>query len=229
MLEAIHLGLHGRGGILFEGFDAVFRQGDIWAITGSPSTGKTRLLGVLHGERRPDAGDVLVDGVSMFRGPAGKSPAFRRSSAMVPDPVEAGPDTVGGLFRLAALAMGGVSEAERKEREESLLSLVGLPGISGEGFRSLSTAEKFRAGLAVELFREPRVLLLDAPVTRAGKDWTETLCLLLRALAREGRIVVLAERELPLLFPMKPVREELRFGPVTLTQLAAGDAGEGAA
>jgi putative ABC transport system ATP-binding protein len=229
MLETIRLGLVGREGTLFDALDASFREGDIWAVTGRASSGKTRLLGALHGERRPDAGDVLAGGASLFRGSGGPPAGFRRLSALVPDPVEAGPDTVGELFRLAALAMGDVPESERKDREDSLLSMVGLSGCAGAGFRSLSASEKFRAGLAVELFREPRILLLDSPFARIGKEWTEMLCGLLRALAREGRIVVLAERELPPVFPMKPVREEIRCGPIALVQLAAGAPGEGTA
>jgi ABC-type multidrug transport system ATPase subunit len=229
MLEAIHLGLVGRSGTLFDGVDATFREGDVWAITGPPSSGKSSLLQVVHGERKPDAGDVMIDGESLYRGTPGTGPRFRRVSALVHDIFEAGPHTVGDLFRLVALAAGDVPEGERKAREASLLSMVGLPGYSGFDFRSLSMSERLRAALAIELFRGPRVLLLDTPVSRIGREWTEMLCALFRALAREGRIILFAERELPAWFPMKPVGEPVSSGPFKLVQLASGNAGEGGA
>jgi ABC-type multidrug transport system ATPase subunit len=226
MLEAIHIGLVGRTGTLFDGVDATFREGDIWAITAPPSSGKSCLIEVLHGERKPDAGDVMIDGASLYRGQPEEAPRFRRVSTFVPVAYEAGPHTVGELFRLVALATGDVPEGERKAREASLLSMVGLPGYSDFVFRSLSMSEQLRAALAVELFRGPRVLLIDAPVSRIGKEWTDMLCALFRALAREGRIIVFAERELPPGFPMKPVKEVVRTGPFTLVQLASGTEGE---
>lgn len=229
MLEAIHLGLVGRSGTLFDGVDATFRDGDVWAITGPPSSGKSCLLEVVHGERNPDAGDVMIDGESLYRGTPGTGPRFRRVSALVHDIFEAGPHTVGDLFRLVALAAGDVPEGERKARESTLLSMVGLPGYSGYAFRSLSMSERLRAALAIELFRGPRVLLLDTPVSRIGKEWTEMLCSLFRALAREGRIILFAERELPAGFPMKPLGEAVRSGPFKLVQLASGSAGEAGA
>lgn len=228
MLEAIRVGLIGRGGTLFDGFDGVFREGDVWAVTAPASAGKSRLLATLHGEGRPDAGDVLADGVSIYRGSPDAASRFRRGSALVTDLVEPESETIGDLFRLAAMAAGNVPEAERREREASLLAMVGLAGGSGWTYRSLSQSERFRAGLAVELFRGPRVLLLDGPVSRIGKEWTDMLCSLFRALARERRLIVFAERELPPAFPMKPVRESLGSGPFTLVQLASGTASEAA-
>ncbi len=226
MLELFRIGMIGRAGTLFDGFDAAFRDGDVWAVTGPPSSGKSRLLGVLHGEGKPDAGDVMLDGVPLYRGTSESVPRFRRVSGIVGEALDVGTHTVGDLFRLASLAAGDVPESERKAREAALLSMVGLPGSAGFVFRSLSLSEQARAALAIELFRGPRVLLLDAPIARIGKEWTEMLSALFRALAREGRIIVFAERELPPLFPMKPVTEGTRCGPFLLTQLMAGSPGE---
>jgi ABC-type multidrug transport system ATPase subunit len=228
MLEAFRIGIIGRTGTLFDGFDAAFREGDVWAITGAPSSGKSRLLSVLHGEMKPDAGDVMLDGVPLYRGTSDSGPRFRSVASLVGDTFYAGEHTVGELFRLASLAAEAVAEPERAAREAALLSMVGLPGSSTHDFRSLSLSERFRAALAIELSRGPRILLLDAPFARIGKEWTEMLVALLRALAREGRIIVFAERELPPLFPMKPVKEGTRCGPFLVMQLVAGSAGEAA-
>ncbi len=226
MLEAFRVGMIGRSGTLFDGFEAAFRDGDIWLVTGPPASGKSRLLAVLHGDGRPDAGDVMFDGVPLYRGTPDAASRFRSTAGLVDEMIDAGEHSVGELFRLASLVAGGVPETERKAREAALLSMVGLPGSSDYAFRSLSMSEQVRASLAIELFRGPRVLLLDAPFARIGKEWTEMLSALFRALAREGRIIVFTEREIPPLFPMKPVKESTRCGPFLLTQLAAGSSVE---
>lgn len=195
-------------------------------MTGPAASGKSRLLAALHGDARPDAGDVMIDGVSLYRGAADALPRYRRMAGLVHEMPEAGGRTVRELFRLAALAAGDVPEAERRARETALLSMVGLPDVGEVAFESLSTSEQARAALAVELFRGPRVLLLDAPLARVGKEWMDMLSALFRALAREGRIIVFAERELPQTFPMKSAKESVRSGPFMLTPLAAGAPGE---
>ena len=225
MLESFRVGIIGRSGTLFDGFDACFREGDVWALTGPPASGKSRLLAVLHGDCHPDAGDVMSDGASLCRGGTEAVARYHRVAGLVAERLDAGAHTVGDLFRLSALAVDDVPEPERQAREVALLSLVGLPGASEASFASLSLSEQVRAAIAIELFRGPRVLLLDTPLARAGKEWMEMLSALFRALAREGRIVVIVERELPPGFPMKPVGEIVRSGPFTLSQLVAG-AGE---
>ncbi|HEY3490966.1 MAG TPA: ATP-binding cassette domain-containing protein [Candidatus Deferrimicrobiaceae bacterium] len=225
MLESFRIGIIGRAGTLFDGFDAAFREGEVWALTGPPASGKSRLLGVLHGDCRPAAGDVLSGGTSLYRGTPDAVAHHHRTAGLVAERLDAGAHTVGDLFRLSALAADDVPEPERKAREVALLSLVGLQGGADFRFASLSQSEQVRAAIAVELFRGPKVLLLDTPLARAGKEWMEMLIALFRALAREGRIVVFAERELPPGFPMKPVAEGVRSGPFVLTQLVSG-AGE---
>ncbi len=216
MIEALRLGAQGRSGMLWEGVDLSFGDGDAWLVAGPPSCGKTALLRILRGERRPEAGDVVVGGESLFR--AGRAAAaFRASAGLVPesfsaDPAAPGrgaPRTVGDLFRLSGI-VAGVPGEERKRREEELLALVGLsdappdadaPAAPGEArgweIASLSLSERARVALAAELLRNPKYLFADALVANAGKDWSDRLGALFRALAREGRTIVLAERAVP--------------------------------
>lgn len=217
MIEAFRLGALGRSGTLWEGVDLSIGDGDVWLAAGPPSCGKTLLLRILRGDRRPEAGDVVVGGESLFR--SGRSvAAFRAAAGVVPQifppaearaPRSAAPRTVGDLFRLSAIA-AGVPGDERKRREEELLALVGLsdaaagpdapapPGGPHDWeLASLSLSERARVALAAELLRSPKYLFADALVANAGKDWSDRLGALFRALAREGRTIVLAERAVP--------------------------------
>jgi ABC-type multidrug transport system ATPase subunit len=226
MIETFRVGAVFRNGTLWDGLDLAFDDGEACVVTGPPASGKTLLLRILRGERRPDAGDVLVGGESLYRGGPEAGKAFRAASGLVPESFPpTACRTVRDLFRLSAFAGAEISPTERKEREEELLLLVGLPGSHGYELSSLSVSERARIALAAELLRTPRVLFTDMLVLNAGKEWTDMLGGLFRALAREGKTIILAERTIPDRWMAKGVGEGIAKGPFRLFRLpAAADA-----
>jgi ABC-type multidrug transport system ATPase subunit len=197
MIEAVRICAVSGDEALWEDLDLVFADGEAWVVTGPPSCGKTVLLRILRGERRPDTGEVLVDGKSLYRNGRKVMEDFRAAAGFVPEhpPVRAG-KTVQDLFRLSAL-LGVVPAKERRDRETELLAMIGLPGTRERDLATLSTSELSRAVLAAELIRSPRYLFADGLLASVGNDWTDRLAPLLRALAREGKTVVLSERMAP--------------------------------
>ena len=198
MIEAFRLGIHARGATLWDGVDLAFGGGSVSVIVAPPSSGKTTLLSVLRGERPPDAGDVVVSGESVYRGRGATLRTYRASCGHVPERfADPAGQTVEDLFRLSAVAGGGIPERERRERQVRLLEMVGLASAQQWRLTSLSASERVRAGLAAELLRGPRFLFGDGVVAAAGGPYREMLGGLFRALAREGNTIVLAERHLP--------------------------------
>lgn len=198
MIEAFRVGAVSRNGTLWDGLDLAFDDGEVCVVTGPPASGKTLLLRILRGDRRPDAGDVVVGGESLYRGDAAAARAFLASSGVVPESFNAGGGhAVRDLFRLSSVAGAGISSKERREREEELLALMGIGGARDAALSSLSLSERARVSLAVELFRGPKVLFADMLLHNAGREWTDMLGGLFRALAREGKTILLAERTIP--------------------------------
>lgn len=198
MLEAFRVGVVSRGRTLWEGLTFAAGDGQMWVVTGLPSCGKTLLMQILRGERRPDFGDVVLAGESLYRGSPEHNRRFRLSSGVVPESLlEETQRTVEDLFHVAALAMRRISAAERAARVKELLSIVGLSGAQDTAVSSLSCSERARVALAVELFRGPRYLFLDMLLAHAGPGWVDKLGALLRALAKEDRTIVMMERNLP--------------------------------
>ncbi|MBE0602826.1 MAG: ATP-binding cassette domain-containing protein [Deltaproteobacteria bacterium] len=198
MIEAFRLGVFTRGKTLWDGLDFAFEDGSATVIVGPPSCGKTLLLDILRGDRRPDAGDVLVSGESLYRGGGSAARAFRASCGCVPErPAADGSLTVNSLFTRSAMMCGSIPAVERKERRERLLAMVGLPGSEGVCLSALSASERARAALAAELLRKPKVLFADGVALAAGSPHVEMLGILFRALAGAGNTILSAERALP--------------------------------
>ena len=242
MIEAFRLGALGRNGTLWDGIDLSFGDGEVWLVCGPPSCGKSLLLRILRGDRPPDAGDVVVGGESLVRGTRGAAVSFRASAGLVPEsfpsadfpePRTGTARTVRDLFRLSAIVAAAIPAKERMRREEELLALVGLTDPGPEGgappsggahaweLSSLSLSERARVALAAELLRNPKFLFADMLVANAGKDWSDTLGALFRALAREGRTIVLAERAIPDRWQVARAGDPAACGPFSVYRLGA--------
>lgn len=222
MIEAFRVGAVSRGRTLWEGLTFAAGDGEMWIVTGPPSCGKTLLMQFLRGEKCPDSGDVVVAGESLYRGSQEHNRRFRASCGVVPESFSGEEGrTVTDLFRLSALAASGLPVAETKGRMEVLLSLVGLPGAEEWEISSLSASERARIALSAELFRSPKYLFLDMLLGNAGKEWSDKLGSLLRALAREGKTIVMMERGLPEGWRGTKTPPSLSAGPFRLYRLVA--------
>ena len=222
MIEAFQVGAVSRGETLWEGLHLAAGDGEMWIVTGPPSCGKTLLMHILRGERRPDSGDVHVGGESLYRGSPEHNRRFRASSGVVPETLPAGQGrAVVDLFRLSAFAAGGVPTEEIKGRISDLLPLVGLSGAEDAEVSSLSVSERARIALVVELFRSPRYLFLDRLLENAGKEWADRLGALLRALAKEDRTILMVERQLPDIWQTAKVPSPRSVGPFSLYRLGS--------
>lgn len=198
MIEAFRLGVFSRGKTLWDGLDFAFEDGSATVIVGPPSCGKTLLLAILRGDRRPDAGDVLVAGESLYRGAGPAARAFRASGGCVPERLAADEGlTVNGLFARSAMMCGSMPVEVRKERRERLLAMAGLAGSEDVRLTALSASERARVILAAELLRKPKVLFADGVALAAGDPHVEMLGFLFRALAGAGNTIVSAERTMP--------------------------------
>jgi len=232
MIEAFHLRAASRGMTLFEDLTLVFDEGEAWIVSGPPSCGKTLLLRILSGDRRPDSGNVVAWGDSLYGGASTARNRFRLMAAFVPESLPASGQTARDLFRLSALSAGDIPRRERDRREVELLALLGVAGTATVPLSSLSVSERARIALAAELLRGPKVLFLDMLLSNAGRDWTDSLLSLFRALAREGRTIVMMERELPERWrgaaePGTAVASDPRIrdaGPFRMFRLAGGSA-----
>jgi putative spermidine/putrescine transport system ATP-binding protein len=143
-----------------DGLSLTVAPGEMVALLGPSGCGKTTALRVLAGFETVDSGQVRLDGREI-----GHIPAQKRDMGMVFQSYSLFPNMT-SLDNVAfGLQMRKVSKAERRRKAAELLDMVGLSSQAGKYPHQMSGGQQQRVALARALVIEPRVLLLDEPLS----------------------------------------------------------------
>jgi ABC-2 type transport system ATP-binding protein len=136
-------------------------RGMLYAFLGANGAGKTTTLRMISGLIRPDAGRILVDGLDAMAEPL----RAKQPLAYIPDD----PVLYGKLNPLEHLefvsALWGVEPFTARRRAQTLLERLGLWERRQEWIETFSRGMKQKIALASALIHEPRLILLDEPLT----------------------------------------------------------------
>lgn len=152
-------------------------SGEFLTLLGPSGSGKTTLLMVLAGFTRATSGRVLVGGEDLTR-----VPPHKRDFGMVFQNYALFPHM--NVFGNVAypLRLRGASRAEIDKRVSRALDLVQLGTLGTRGIEELSGGQKQRIALARAIVFEPRVLLMDEPLSALDKNLREQMQIEIRAL-----------------------------------------------
>ncbi|HBD19849.1 MAG TPA: spermidine/putrescine ABC transporter ATP-binding protein [Arenimonas sp.] len=153
----------GQGDAAVRALDDVsvtIRQGEFFTLLGPSGCGKTTLLRLIAGFEMPSSGMILIDGAEVTNLPPNRRPVNTvfQSYALFPHLTVA--ENVG-----FALKMQGRPKAEITETAARMLALVKLEHLAGRKVAQLSGGQQQRVALARALAPQPKVLLLDEPLS----------------------------------------------------------------
>jgi len=157
-------------------------QGEMLTLLGPSGCGKTTTLRCIAGLEKPEAGDIRIDGRSMLS--EGFVPPAKRGIGMVFQNYAVWPhmkvlqNVVYGL-KLQKIPMKSI-----RERAASVLEMVGLSGLENRYPGQLSGGQQQRVALARALVRNPKVLLLDEPLSNLDAKLREKMRFEIKALVR---------------------------------------------
>ena len=166
--------------------DLALDAGALVALVGPNGGGKTSLLRALAGVEEAE-GEVFIHGTSIARLNEARR---RRLLAFVPASRDIG-------WPIAARDVIALGLGQRDDdRIDELVDLFDLGALAGRPVSQLSTGERTRVLLARAMAARPRLLLLDEPFANLEPYWVLRLAQMLRAVAADGALVLVALHDL---------------------------------
>jgi iron(III) transport system ATP-binding protein len=162
-------------------------DGEFVSLLGPSGCGKTTTLRLLAGFLTPDAGRIVVDGQALSA-PGAVVPPERRGMSMIFQSDAVWPHKT--VFDNVAfgLKLRKVPRPAIERRVGSMLDLVRLGGLARRYPAELSGGQQQRVALARALVVEPRILLLDEPLSNLDANLREEMRFEIRRLHDEMRI-----------------------------------------
>ena len=185
-LQVTDLSVRFGGTVAVDHLDLAVPAGSVLAVLGPSGCGKSSLLRAVAGLERTASGSVSYDGRDLTG-----VPVHRRGFALMFQD--------GQLFAhldVAAniaypLRLRRVPRDQRRDRVRELLTLVALEGYDERQVATLSGGERQRVALARALAVEPRLLLLDEPLSALDRGLRERLAVELREILHTAGVTAM--------------------------------------
>jgi branched-chain amino acid transport system ATP-binding protein len=192
-----------------DSLDLDVREGEIHAIIGPNGAGKTTLMNQLSGELKPDAGDIILGGVSVARETVHRRArmGIARSYQITSVFLEF---TALQNVMLAVQGASGTSmsfwrsvlkDSSLTEPAQKVLKTVGLGADASAPVATLAHGARRQLEIAMALALQPKVLLLDEPMAGMSHQESEEVVALLRRL-RGSYSIVLVEHDMDAVFAL---------------------------
>ena len=170
-----------------DGLDLTVRAGEIYALLGPNGAGKTTALRMVAGLLPPDAGSISILGIDALADPvaAKQVTAWISDEPMIYDKLTPFEylEFVAGLWRIDAAA------AEARARD--LLGWLGLSDHAHERCERFSKGMRQKVALAGALVHDPRVIILDEPLTGLDAASSRQVKSVLRECVDAGGTVIM--------------------------------------
>jgi ABC-type lipoprotein export system ATPase subunit len=211
VLEARSVSRRYGAQVALDGFDAVFRPGELTVVIGPSGSGKSTLLALLAGLDVPDEGEVLLGETVVSSLDRAARAALRREQIAV---VGQAPGLSGFLTAQEnvelGLALRGIEREEARARASETLAAVGLAAHGERRVELLSAGQRERVALARVFAARTPVVIADEPTSRLDASTTVEIGALLAELAHgTGTTVVCATHD-PLLIGLADREIRLR-------------------
>jgi iron(III) transport system ATP-binding protein len=157
-------------------------KGEMLTLLGPSGCGKTTTLRCIAGLEKPEEGDIVIDGKPMLS--EGFVQPSKRGIGMVFQNYAVWPHMKVFNNIVYGLKLQKISRQSIQEKAQEVLELVGLDGLEERYPAQLSGGQQQRVALARALVRNPKVLLLDEPLSNLDAKLREELRFEIKSLVK---------------------------------------------
>jgi simple sugar transport system ATP-binding protein len=211
------------GVVAVDGVDLTVQPGEIHALLGENGAGKSSLMNVLAGLYRPDAGEIRIHGrPADIRSPRDATRlgiGMVHQHFMLVPTLSVAENIVLGLPRPRFRLNMQVTDAEVRD----ISARYGLQVDPSTCIWQLSVGEQQRVEILKMLYRGASILILDEPTAVLAPQEIEQLCQTLRAMAAEGKSIILISHKLTEVLNISDRITVLRKGQVTAAGIRPAD------
>ena len=173
-------------------FSFCVHSGELVAIMGGSGTGKTTLLSLLNGTLAPQQGQLTINGLPTSDARVKSLIGFVPQDDLLIEELT----VYQNLYYTARLCFDGMTKEEIGHHVDSMLTELGLEAakhlkVGSPLNKTISGGQRKRLNIALELIREPAVLMLDEPTSGLSSADTENVLALLKQQTYKGRLVIL--------------------------------------
>jgi len=158
------------------------KQGEMLTLLGPSGCGKTTTLRCIAGLETPEEGDIVIDSKSMLS--QGFVQPSKRGIGMVFQNYAVWPHMKVYNNIVYGLKLQKLSRQKIQEKAQKVLEMVGLGGLENRYPSQLSGGQQQRVALARALVGNPKVLLLDEPLSNLDAKLREELRFEIKSLVR---------------------------------------------
>jgi len=174
---------------VLKGVSFELSRGEVVALLGPSGSGKTTLLRAIAGLDHPDAGRIVLGDQLLFDSQTGVAvPAERRQLGLVFQSYALWPHRTVFDNIAYGLRLRRVPAAEIRERVNAVLKQIGLEGMAERHPHQLSGGQQQRVALARAIVYNPRLLLLDEPLSNLDAKLREEARVWLREMIEHLQI-----------------------------------------
>ena len=170
-----------------DGLELTVRAGEFYALVGPNGAGKTTTLRMIAGLLRPDAGSIHIGGIDALS----DSVAAKQIVAWVSDEPMIYDKLTPREYLEFVSGLWGVASALAASRADTLLDWLDLAPHADERCESFSKGMRQKIALAGALVHEPRVIILDEPLTGLDAGSARQVKNVLRERARSGGTIIM--------------------------------------
>jgi ABC-2 type transport system ATP-binding protein len=170
-----------------DGLDLKVRHGEFYALLGPNGAGKTTTLRMIAGLLRPDAGTIRVAGIDALADPV----AAKQIMAWISDEPMIYDKLTPREYLEFVAGLWGIDPALADRRAQELLSWLDLTEQANARCEGFSKGMRQKVALAGALVHEPRVIILDEPLTGLDAGSARQVKNVLRQRVEAGGTIVM--------------------------------------